>query len=239
MASLPGRVDRIATGPVRVQRDRGRTTLRGMRTQTPPSPNEPTQLDLPGADVRLWLEAFPPAQAEALFRSLRRSIGWQQEHVTIFGARRLVPRLVAWYGDPGTAYTYSGTQHEPKPWTAELSDIRQVAEALTSNRYNSVLLNLYRDGHDGMGWHADDEPELGCEPAIASVSFGATRRFRLRHRQRRGDACALDLEPGSVLLMAGATQTHYIHAVPKTARAVGERINLTFRNVTTQRRWCY
>jgi alkylated DNA repair dioxygenase AlkB len=215
-----------------VQLDGARTTLRMMRARTPPLRNEPTRLDLPGADVRLWLEAFSPGHAEALFRSLRRSIDWQQEHVTIFGARRLVPRLVAWYGDPGTAYTYSGTRHEPKPWTTELSAIRQPVEALTSHRYNSVLLNLYRDGHDGMGWHADDEPELGREPAIASVSFGATRRFGLRHRRRRGDACALDLESGSVLLMAGATQTHYMHAVPKTARAVGERINLTFRNVT-------
>jgi len=203
-----------------------------MRQETLSAPSEPLRIELPDADVQFWPDAFSPNRAEALFAALRRDVDWQQEHVTIFGASRLVPRLVAWYGDAGTSYSYSGTAHEPRPWNAELSDVRQVVEALTRRRYNSVLLNLYRDGQDGMGWHADDEPELGSEPAIASVSFGATRRFKLRHRKRRGEVFALDLESGSLLLMAGATQHHYVHAVPKTARAVGARINLTFRNVT-------
>ena len=156
-------------------------------------------------------------------------IDWQQEDIVMFGEHRRVPRLVAWHGDPGTAYTYSGTAHEPLPWTPTLQCIRDRVEALTSHSFNSVLLNRYRDGRDGMGWHADDERELGHEPAIASVSLGATRRFKLRHRRRRDAVATIDLAHGDLLLMAGATQHAYVHAVPKTTRAVGERINLTFR----------
>jgi len=194
---------------------------------------EPLRLDLPDADVRLWRAAFRPAEADALLAALRSQIDWQQEDILIFGERKRVPRLVAWHGEPGTAYTYSGTAHEPLPWTPELLRVRHRAEELTGRSYNSVLLNLYRDGRDGMGWHADDEPGLGREPAIASVSLGATRRFKLRHRRSRSAAGTLDLAHGDLLLMAGATQHHYVHAVPKTARPVGERVNLTFRRVRT------
>lgn len=190
-------------------------------------------LDLPDADVRLWPAAFARDHADALFATLRATIAWAQEDILIFGVRRRVPRLVAWHGDPGASYVYSGTPHEPRAWTPPLLEIRGVVETLTGQRYNSVLLNLYRDGSDGMGWHADDEPALGRDPPIASVSLGATRRFRLRHRRRREVALALDLEQGSLLLMAGPTQHHYVHAVPKTARNVGERINLTFRSVAS------
>jgi len=192
---------------------------------------EPLRFDLPDADVRLWRAAFRPAEADALLVALRSQIDWQQEDILIFGERKRVPRLVAWHGEPGTAYTYSGTAHEPLPWTPELQRVRQRAEELTGYLYNSVLLNLYRDGRDGMGWHADDEPELGREPAIASVSFGASRRFKLRHRRSRSAASTVDLAHGDLLLMAGATQHHYVHAVPKTARPVGERVNLTFRRL--------
>ncbi|MBP6107708.1 MAG: alpha-ketoglutarate-dependent dioxygenase AlkB [Steroidobacteraceae bacterium] len=190
---------------------------------------EPLRLDLPDADVRLWRPAFQPAEADEALDVLRSQIDWQQEDIVIFGERRRVPRLVAWHGDPGTAYTYSGTAHEPLPWTPELQRLRHRVEELTAHRYNSVLLNLYRDGNDGMGWHADDEPELGREPVIASVSLGATRRFKLRHRRSRVAASTLDLAHGDLLLMAGQTQHRYVHAVPKTARPVGVRINLTFR----------
>ena len=200
--------------------------------QTPPETPTPPCLrpELPDADVRYWPHALDAERADALLSSLRAGIEWHQEHVVIFGQRRLVPRLVAWHGDPDARYTYSGTAHEPSAWTDELRELREVAEALTGHRYNSVLLNLYRDGRDGMGWHADDEPELGRNPAIASFSLGATRRFRLRHRRSR-QVVELDLDHGSLLSMAGETQHHYVHAVPKTARTVGERINLTFRLV--------
>ena len=196
---------------------------------------EPLRLDLPDADVRLWRPAFELAEADELLSLLLARIDWQQEDIVIFGERRRVPRLVAWHGDPGTAYTYSGTAHEPLPWTPELQRVRHRVEGLTAHRYNSVLLNLYRDGRDGMGWHADDEPELGREPVIASVSLGATRRFKLRHRRARPAASTLDLAHGDLLLMAGQTQHAYVHAVPKTARPVGARVNLTFRWVRQDR----
>ena len=197
-------------------------------------PTEPLRLDLPGADVRLWSRAFALDEADALLAALLAGIDWQQEDIVLYGERRRVPRLVAWHGDPGTAYTYSGTAHEPLPWTPALQSIRDRVEALTGHSFNSVLLNRYRDGRDGMGWHADDERELGHEPAIASVSLGATRRFKLRHRRRREAVTAIELTHGDLLLMAGATQHAYVHAVPKTTRTVGERINLTFRRVFQQ-----
>jgi alkylated DNA repair dioxygenase AlkB len=200
----------------------------------PPTPSlllasEPHTFDLPDADLRWWPAALAAEEADRLFVALRNGIDWQQEDILIFGERRRAPRLVAWHGDPGAAYTYSGTAHEPRPWTDDLQGVRERLQRMTGHRYNSVLLNLYRDGRDGMGWHADDEPELGPTPAIASLSLGATRRFRLRHRRRRELTCAVELAHGDVLLMAGGTQRAYLHALPKTARPVGERINLTLR----------
>jgi alkylated DNA repair dioxygenase AlkB len=194
----------------------------------PPPPSE-VRLELPDADVRLWPGVFGRPEADALQAALRTSIRWQQEEILIFGRRQLVPRLVAWYGDPGTAYTYSGTQHQPLPWTAELAATRARVQDVTGHVFNSVLLNLYRDGRDGMGWHADDEPELGRDPVIASLSLGCTRLFKLRHRRHRNQMCTIPLEHGDLLLMAGTTQHNYVHAVPKTARPMGERINLTLR----------
>jgi len=194
-------------------------------------PTEPLRLDLPDADVRLWPQALSPDEADERFPALRSRIDWRQEDILIFGERRRVPRLVAWHGDPGTTYTYSGTTHEPLPWTVDLQSIRATVEALTGHSYNSVLLNLYRDGRDGMGWHADDERELGRDPVIASVSLGATRRFCLRHRRHKDLKLDLLLPHGSLLCMGGTTQHHWVHALPKTRRPVGERVNLTFRRV--------
>jgi len=193
------------------------------------SATEPLNLDLPDAELRLWRRALAAEEADRLCASLRRGIDWQQEEILIFGKRQRVPRLVAWHGDSDATYTYSGTAHTPLPWTDELSFVRERLQSLTGHRYNSVLLNLYRDGRDGMGWHADDEPELGPQPVIASVSLGATRRFRLRHRRRSDLSCALDLDHGDLLLMSGRTQHDWQHALAKTARPVGERINLTYR----------
>jgi alkylated DNA repair dioxygenase AlkB len=194
-------------------------------------PTESLRLDLPDADVRLWPRAFAPDEADELLAVLLTGISWQQEDIVMFGELRRVPRLVAWHGDPGTAYTYSGTAHEPLPWTAALQSIRDRVQDLTGHSFNSVLLNRYRDGRDGMGWHADDERELGRDPVIASVSLGATRRFKLRHRRLREAAATIDLAHGDLLLMAGSTQHAYVHAVPKTTRPVGERVNLTLRLV--------
>jgi alkylated DNA repair dioxygenase AlkB len=188
-------------------------------------------LDLYEGEARLWPQAFAADEATSLLRELRTGVDWQQEEILIFGQRRLVPRLVAWHGDPGARYVYSGTEHRPQPWTPTLDRIRDRAGALTGVGFNAVLLNLYRDGRDGMGWHADDEPELGRNPVIASVSLGAERRFCLRHRRRRDLKVDLPLPHGSLLCMSGATQHHWLHALPKSRRQVGERINLTFRQV--------
>lgn len=182
-------------------------------------------------ELRYWPHALSADEARDFFAALIGSIGWVQEQIVIFGEPKRVPRLVAWHGDPGTGYTYSGTLHEPQPWTPELGSIRRRIESLCGRSFNSVLLNRYRDGRDGMGWHADDEPELGRNPAIASVSLGATRRFRLRHRRNACEPIVLPLTTGSLLLMAGPLQHHWVHAVPKTAIPVGERINLTFRHL--------
>jgi alkylated DNA repair dioxygenase AlkB len=188
-------------------------------------------MDLDDADVRLLPDAFAAPEAWELFRELREGIDWRQEEVLVCGRRHAVPRLVAWHGDPGARYTYSGTPHEPLPWTPALERIRHRVQAIAVCEFNAALLNLYRGGRDGMGWHADDEPELGPEPVIASVSLGAVRRFCLRHRRRRGLRADLALPHGSLLLMSGATQRNWVHAVPKTAVPVGERINLTFRRI--------
>jgi alkylated DNA repair dioxygenase AlkB len=166
-----------------------------------------------------------------LFDALRRDVQWRQEEILIFGERRRVPRLVAWHGDPGASYVYSGTDHQPEAWTPALERVRERASALTGATFNAVLLNLYRDGRDGMGWHADDEPELGRNPVIASVSLGAARRFCLRHRRRKELKVDFVLPHGSLLCMGGATQHHWVHALPKTRLPVGERINLTLRDV--------
>ncbi len=196
---------------------------------TMPEVAAPLDLSTLDAGLTLWPEAFASAEADALFAALRPGLRWRQETIVMFGQPRLVPRLVSWHGDAGATYVYSGVTHAPQPWTAPLDAIRARVAELAGVSFNSVLANLYRDGRDGMGWHADDEPELGPEPVIASVSFGATRRFRMKHRRASTAPLDIPLTHGSVLVMRGATQRCWWHSVPKTARPVGERINLTFR----------
>ena len=188
------------------------------------------RLPLPDADVRLDGAWLPPADADALFDALHRDVAWENHPVRLFGRELPSPRLSCWVGDAGAAYRYSGLLREPRPWPAPLAGLRaRLARALGVG-FDSVLANLYRDGRDAMGWHADDEPELGPAPVIASLSLGATRRFVLRHRDG-APRLAVDLSHGSLLVMAGATQANYRHALPRTARPVGPRINLTFRRV--------
>jgi alkylated DNA repair dioxygenase AlkB len=191
-------------------------------------------LGLADGEARFWPEAFEREDATRLFDSLRAGIHWRQEEIVIFGQHRRVPRLVAWHGDAGASYRYSGTDHHPEPWTPALERVRARVRELSGTEFNAVLLNLYRDGRDGMGWHADDEPELGRDPVIASVSLGAPRRFCLRHRRRKDLKLDLELPHGSLLVMAGPMQHHWVHALPKTRRPVGERINLTFRRVAVK-----
>jgi alkylated DNA repair dioxygenase AlkB len=195
-----------------------------------------TALPLPLAD--LWLDPLFLAEGEAaaLLGELSDSVEWEQRAIRLYGREVAQPRLTAWYGDADASYAYSGLRWEPRPWTATLAELRRRVEAACGCRFNSVLLNLYRDGRDSMGWHADDEPELGTAPIIASLSLGATRRFRLRPRAGvAAGALGLDLPAGSLLLMRPPTQQHWQHALPKTARPVGPRLNLTFRWVDAAR----
>jgi alkylated DNA repair dioxygenase AlkB len=193
------------------------------------------RLDLPDADVRLDPAWLAPAQAESLFATLQGSIAWENHAVRLFGREHAAPRLSRWVGDEDAAYRYSGILREPSPWTPPLAALRDRLSTELGAPFNSVLANLYRDGRDAMGWHADDEPELGPAPPIASLSLGATRRFVLRHREG-APRLALDLPGGSLLVMAGATQAHYRHALMRTARIVGPRINLTFRCIAPRAR---
>ena len=194
---------------------------------------EPKHFDLPDADIVLYEEVFGPDERAGLFESLRAQIAWEQHEVTVFGRTLPAPRLSAWYGDPGAAYRYSGVALEPLPWIGALAHTRDRVERLASTRFNSVLANLYRDGADAMGAHADDEPELGPAPddvRIASVSLGAARRFLLRHRDS-GERRELALGGGDVLVMGGPLQRTWTHRVARTRRSVGRRLSLTFRFV--------
>ena len=188
---------------------------------------------LPQADLLFDPNFLPESEAGTLCAQLTAEVAWEQRAIRMFGRELPQPRLTAWHGDPAARYTYSGLTWEPRPWTPALLDLRQRVAAATGARFNSVLLNYYRDGRDSMGWHADDEPELGPSPVIASLSLGATRRFRLRPIGPKAGALAqplgLDLPNGSLLLMRGPTQHCWQHALPKTARPTGPRLNLTFR----------
>jgi alkylated DNA repair dioxygenase AlkB len=186
---------------------------------------------VPLADAELCFDPhfMSPAEADAAFAAVRGGVAWEQHRIRLFGRQCEVPRLSCWMGDPGTRYRYSGSLFEPRPWPPALSALRTRVEQACATRFNSVLANLYRSGSDSMGWHSDDEPELGPAPVIASLSLGASRRFCLRHRRDPQLRWEHALEHGSLLVMAGATQRNYRHALPKTRRAVGERVNLTFR----------
>lgn len=158
-------------------------------------------------------------------------LAWAPHRVRLFGREHLTPRLCAWYGDADVRYAYSGQTLDPLPWTPALADLRVRIESALGRSFNSVLCNLYRDGADCMGWHSDDEASLGPRPVIASLSLGATRRFALRHRRRAHPSVSLALAHGDLLVMGGDTQHHWQHALPRTHRPVGARINLTFRAV--------
>jgi alkylated DNA repair dioxygenase AlkB len=170
---------------------------------------------------------LPMSNAEVFARLLGET-AWRHESVVVYGKRHLQPRLTAWHGEAG--YAYSGLQLAPLPMTPLLAQLRRAVESATGHRYNSVLLNYYRDGADSMGMHSDDEPELGPHPAIASLSYGATRTFILRHKRSRR-TLKFDLADGNLLLMAGSLQQNWLHGINKTAKPTGPRINLTFRYI--------
>ena len=186
---------------------------------------------LPGAELRFVPDWLAIAEADALLVSLREEIRWETHRIRLFGREVDSPRLSCWIGDEDAAYTYSGTRFQPHPWPAALLSVRQRLTDELGCVFNSVLANRYREGRDCMGWHSDNESALGPQPLIASLSLGATRRFVLKHREESSRKLELELPHGSLLVMGGDTQRNYKHALPRTARPVGERINLTFRNI--------
>ena len=192
--------------------------------------SSPELTPIPVRDGELaWLAQLPLpwSNAEVLARLVRET-DWRQESIVVYGKRHLQPRLSAWHGEKG--YRYSGLTLAPLPFTPLLDTIRRAAEEATGHDYNSVLLNYYRDGADGMGMHSDDEPELGPAPAIASISFGATRNFILRHKVTK-ETVSLPLGDGSLLFMGGVLQAHWLHGINKTSRPIAARLNLTFRKI--------
>ncbi len=171
-----------------------------------------------------------PDFAVRAFDELLRTNAWEEHDIVVFGQRHREPRLSTWHADGGKEYEYSGLLRTPLPLTPLLNDIRSRCESVSGASFNSVLVNLYRDGNDGVGWHADNEAVNGREPTIASVSLGATRRFDLRHRESK-ETVKVDLHSGSLLVMSGLSQHCWVHQVAKTKQVVGPRINLTFRRV--------
>jgi alkylated DNA repair dioxygenase AlkB len=180
-------------------------------------------------EVILYSQFFTIEESDSFLEDLQKNINWKQEYIKLYGKLMPIPRLSAWYGDEGKSYTYSRIEQHPNPWTPTLNSIKARVESLIEVCFNSVLLNLYRDGSDSVAWHSDDEAELGKNPIIASVSFGAVRRFCFKHKTRDNHKLEIELSHGSLVIMKGETQHHWLHQVPKTKQNVYPRINLTFR----------
>lgn len=182
-----------------------------------------------------YLPSFYSAdKAEILMAQLQACTDWQQPQIQLFGRRHKIPRLTAWVADAGLSYRYSGIKNLRNPWTPSLQKIKADIEAAAGCEFNSLLLNYYRDGSDSNGWHADNEPELCALQPIASLSLGASRRFRMRETALHSNNAALELASGSLLVMAPGAQAISQHCLPKTQRPVGPRINLTFRCIKTK-----
>ena len=181
-------------------------------------------------ELHLAADFIKPVEADALFSLLRTKLDWQSDRIKVYGKWHPIPRLQAWYGNPESSYSYSGKTLTPLPLIPELEALRKLCSKVAEVEFNSVLANLYRNGADCMGMHSDDEPELGEQPVIASVTLGATRRFDLLHK-RQPLKMQLPLESGSLLLMSGDTQKYWQHGIARTKQPVGERINLTFRRI--------
>ena len=185
---------------------------------------------LPKQGEVYYLPGFLSAEESlGFYHRLLEEIEWLEKPIMIFGKKMMQPRLVAWHGDKDASYKYSGLKLTPKPWTSDLLDLKQRVEESCKSSFNSVLLNLYRNETDSNGWHADDEPELGDNPIIASLSFGETRDFLLKHKTQKDLKTKIPLENGSLLIMRGETQRFWKHCLPKRTRNLEPRINLTFR----------
>lgn len=173
---------------------------------------------------------FTKFESDKYFQTLKNDILWKQESMNMYGKQIMFPRLTAWYGDSDKPYSFSGITLRPHSWIKELFEIKNKIEPIANTKFNSVLLNQYRNGSDSISWHTDAEKELGLNPIIGSVNFGATRKFQLRHIQTK-EKIEIELTHGSLLIMQGELQHFWQHQVPKTSKPIGERINLTFRAI--------
>lgn len=188
------------------------------------------QLPIEQGEMIYYSNFFEQQTSDLLYQELEKKIKWTQDYFKIYGKSIALPRLTAWYGDPEKRYTYSGIEMNSLPWIEPLLFIKKEIELVAKVKFNSVLINFYRDGNDGVAWHSDDEKELGEIPVIGSVSLGGTRRFMLKPKDKESkQKYELELAHGSFLLMAGETQKYWLHQVPKTKKQVQPRINLTFR----------
>ncbi|MFM1877510.1 MAG: hypothetical protein RLZZ241_376 [Bacteroidota bacterium] len=187
--------------------------------------------ELPNCALRYIPQFLPSEIAASLFNKLLGEVPWRADKITVFGKTYNQPRLTALYGEAGKPYSYSGITMHPNPFTPDLEDLRALVSNQSGVQFSSVLLNLYRDGQDSNGWHADNERELGPNPVIASVSLGAARYFHLKHRTLKDQRLKILLEPGSLLIMGGETQEYWLHQIAKTKQKVTPRINLTFRRI--------
>ena len=188
------------------------------------------QINLPHSEIIYYPNFLFENEADYLFQQLEKKIQWQQDYITLFGKTHPVPRLTAWYGDKEKVYTYSGITMHPHDWIEPLITIKAKLSSVVKINFNSVLLNYYRNGKDSMGWHSDNEKELGKKPVIASVSLGSQRRFVLKPRDKQNNQREeIRLNHGSLLIMAGETQDYWLHQIPKTSKVISPRINLTFR----------
>jgi alkylated DNA repair dioxygenase AlkB len=196
--------------------------------------NAPVQNLLPyDGVVEYYGVVINSAAADAYLQRLLQEIAWRHDEAVIFGRHIVTARKVAWYGDAGYDYTYSNTTKRALPWTEDLLQLKNLVEQMTGETYNSCLLNLYHNGNEGMAWHSDDEKMLAKDGAIASLSFGAERKFSFRHRDTK-ETLAMMLQHGSLLVMKGVTQTHWLHSLPKSKKVTMPRINLTFRKMVVQ-----
>lgn len=181
-------------------------------------------------EVNYYGRVLDQPKATRYLDTLLHQIAWKNDEAVIFGRHIVTRRMVAWYGDEGYQYTYSGTTKEALAWTSELYELKNLVEGLTGDKFNSCLLNLYHTGDEGMAWHSDDEKSLGKNTTIASLSFGAARKFSLKHKVNQ-ETRSLILEHGSLLVMKGTTQSNWLHALPKTKKVDQPRVNLTFRTM--------
>lgn len=181
-------------------------------------------------EYQFYPNFFSKTESDLILQKLKTEIRWKQESMNMYGKQVLFPRLTSWYGDNDKPYSFSGITLNPHSWTKQLLDIKNKIEPVAKTQFNSVLLNQYRDGNDSISWHTDAEKELGKNPIIGSVNFGATRKFQLRHLETK-EKIEIELTHGSLLIMQGELQHFWQHQVPKTTKKVNERINLTFREI--------